>query len=99
MSVLSAKQNRTLTPLGKAAALLRIARRAESAADWLDEILSGDVMSMDLVDVPTTVEDRDRKRARASAACDELIALVNENPTAGWTREQRAYCRSQAAVR
>ena len=95
-TLLTAKE-RKLTPAGQVAALIRKARRAQSKADWFGDILAGDVMDMDLVDVPKTTKDRDALLARASQACDEVIEIVNANPTAGWTREQRAYCARQAS--
>lgn len=93
------KKDRALHPHGQVAKLVRIAKRAEAKADWLDEILSGSVMSMDMVDVPETETERDGLRARANAAVDLLCEIVVENPDCSWTLPQRRQAELRTAAR
>lgn len=88
-SVLTAKQ-RKLGVHAQVQALVRIARRAEANADWLDELLAGGRTFDGPADVVNTRAKRDAKRARALAASDELVRIVRDNPDAGWTRAQSA---------
>jgi hypothetical protein len=83
-SLLSAK-NRKLHPQGQVRSLHRIAVRAQAKADWLHDGPDGHGWH-DGQDHSAQIAELN---AKARAALDELLAIVRENPDAGWTLPQR----------
>jgi hypothetical protein len=89
MKPLLSKKDRTLHPRGQVQKLVRISKRAEAKADWLDELLAGGRSFSGPEDIAATRADRDAARDRSLAAANELCRIVVDNPDAGWTLPQR----------
>ena len=65
-------------PLAQAQTCVRIARRAECRADWLESL-----------DPVGNADEVRRCRDKAVRATDDLVRLVRDNPDAGWSLPQR----------